>query len=337
VPFIVEVPDKVNDQGSHMLSLVSTLRQFVQWRKGDAVLLGEANVPPEENSSYFGKTGEGMNMIFNFYGNQYLFYGLATGDLRLLRRALQATKDIPPVSQWAWFLRMHDEIDLGRLTNEQRERVYQRMGPDKDMQLYNRGIRRRLAPMLHDSAELRLAYSLLFSMPGAPLIRYGEELGMGDDLRLKERLAVRTPMQWTNGKNAGFSTSDHIFRPVISTGDYGYEKVNEEDEDRDPNSLLNFIRRLIRLRKDCPEIGLGRWTIMDSTLNNVLVIRYKYEGQSLIVIHNFSDRPVKMMVYLPGDGGVLDLMTGEETREKDEDIDVRLGGYGFKWFRVTSP
>jgi maltose alpha-D-glucosyltransferase/alpha-amylase len=328
VPFIVEIPNKVSDKMDHDSLLVPALRQFVQWRQGDVALLGEANVLPAENDQYFGKKGEGLHMMFNFYANQYLFYGLATGDMTLFRHALAATRDIDLLNQWVWFLRMHDEIDLGRLTDQQRQTVYAKMGPEKDMQLYDRGIRRRLAPMLHNKEELAMAYSLLFALPGTPMIRYGEELGMGDDLRLKERLAVRTPMQWSHEQNAGFTEAARAFRPIISGGEYGYQQINVNDENYDPQSLLNHIRTLIRVRRECPEIGLGRWSIPDSSSSHVLVMRYDYEGKSLLVLHNFSDQPQR--VSLPASGPLNDLFTGETLKTAQ----LTLSGYGYKWYRI---
>jgi len=328
VPFIVEIPNKTSDKMDHDSLLVPALHQFVQWRKGDAVLLGEANVLPDENSQYFGGKGEGLHTMFNFYASQYLFYGLATGDVTLFRRALQTTSGIDPLNQWVWFLRMHDEVDLGRLTDQQRQIVYRRMGPDKDMQLYNRGIRRRLAPMLHNDKQLRLAYSLLFSLPGTPMIRYGEELGMGDDLRLKERLSVRTPMQWDHETNAGFTTAEKPFRPIIQGNEYDYHEINVEDETADSASLLQCIRTFIRLRKQCPEIGLGKWTISDSSSSGVLIIRYEYRGKRLLMLHNFDPAPQTVTV---DPGQRMDLLT----EKKENETTLRLDGYGYKWYRLA--
>ena len=162
------------------------MRRFVQWRVGDAALLGEANVLPEESQSYLSESG-GLHMMFNFWVNQHVFYALASADARPLGKALRATRRLPATAQWAQFLRNHDELDLGRLTKEQRTAVFERLGPDPRMQLYDRGIRRRLAPMLGDRRRLELAYSLMFSLPGTPVLYYGDEIGMGDDLTLPER------------------------------------------------------------------------------------------------------------------------------------------------------
>src|SRR5262249_29179903 len=150
--------------------------------------------------------------------NQHVFYALASGDAGPLAKALHATHKIAPYAQWASFLRNHDELDLGRLTEEQRQTVFSKFGPDKNMQLYDRGIRRRLAPMLSGRPQLELAYSLVFALPGTPALRYGDEIGMGDDLKLPERNSVRTPMQWSEEPQAGFSTAPKTILPVIDEG-----------------------------------------------------------------------------------------------------------------------
>jgi maltose alpha-D-glucosyltransferase/alpha-amylase len=331
VPFMIEVPRTDTMPSGNNLSLITVLRQFIQWRKGNALLLGEANVDPKEISEYFGETGGGLHMLFNFYGNQYLFYGLASQDVRLLRKAMIDTRDITSVSQWSWFLRNHDEIDLGRLTDSQRNLVYRQFAPDKNMQLYDRGIRRRLAPMLHNPLLLEMAYSLLFSLPGTPELHYGEELGMGDDLSLQERLAVRTPMPWTHMTNAGFTTSDRPIRQLVK-GEYGFARLNVADEELDEHSLLNTVRRLAALRKECPEIGLGRWSIPDSSNPHLLVIRYDFEGRALLIVHNFSSEPQQFSI--PADVKSLhDLINGLETSPVKP---VALPGYGYRWFRIMS-
>jgi maltose alpha-D-glucosyltransferase/alpha-amylase len=336
VPFIVEIPHPQDDQAGHMLTLITALRQFVQWRKGDAVLLGEANVPSKESTDYFGATGDRLHMMFNFFANQYLFYALASGQTALLRQALVQTKDIPAVAQWAWFLRNHDEIDLGRLTDQQREFVYSRFGPEKNMQLYHRGIRRRLAPMLHNRKQLEMAYSLLFSLPGSVELHYGEELGMGDDLQLKERLSVRTPMPWTNGKNAGFSTSDHPLRPLV-TGEYGYQRYNVQTEQNDTASLLEHVRRFAALRRECPEIGLGTWSVPDSSNPHLLVLRYEDGPRRLMVIHNFDDHDQDFLLPIDSSSNTArDLFTREEFHWHDARAPVSIPAYGYRWLRLSS-
>ena len=165
-------------------------------------------------------------MMFNFQVNQHLFFAPASCDTRPLVKAMKATKSRPPTAQWGLFLRNHDELDLGRLTKEQRQTVFDEFGPEKNMQLYDRGIRRRLAPMLGgDQRRLELAYSLMSAtLPGTPVIRYGDELGMGDNLDLPERNCARTPMQWSGERNGGFTKSKKPNKPVIDEGPYGYQR-----------------------------------------------------------------------------------------------------------------
>ena len=208
------------------------------------------------------------------------------------RKALKATKPRPATAQWGLFLRNHDELDLGRLTKAQRDTVFEAFGPDKNMQLYDRGIRRRLAPMLGgDRRRLELAYSLMFTLPGTPVIRYGDEIGMGDDLALPERNCARTPMQWSTEPHAGFTESDKPCSPVIDKGPYGYEHVNAAKQRRDPNSMLNWTERIIRMRKEVPEIGWGDFKVIATRDPAVLVIRYDWRNNSVLFVHNLDEKP----------------------------------------------
>ena len=173
------------------------------------------------------------------------------------------------------------------------------------MQLYNRGIRRRLAPMLHHMEQIKMAYSILYSLPGMPVIRSGEEIGMGDDLTLAERLSVRTPMQWDSTKNAGFSTAKKTFRPVISMGDYAYQKVNVAAELKDHQSLLNFIKKLIAIRKSIPEIGTSDWQILKLKNDAILAIEYQTPSGKIITVHNFGNKAAEVEIPITGAEKVL--------------------------------
>jgi maltose alpha-D-glucosyltransferase / alpha-amylase len=338
VPFMIESTVPGQDEGHLHYEYLSEMRQQLQWRRGDAILLGEANVLPEETLPYFGGNGTGgIHMLFNFWVNQHLFHSLATGDAGTVAEALRATREIPELAQWAHFLRNHDELDLGRLNDEQRERVFERFGPSEEMQLYHRGIRRRLAPMLGDRKHLELAYSMLFSLPGTPVIRYGDEIGMGDDLSLEERDAVRTPMQWADEPHGGFTSAEQSYCPVISGGVWGYERVNVENQRRDPNSLFNWTARMIRLRKECPEIGWGSWEILETGSPHVLAMRYDWRGNSLVVLHNFDERPheVTLRPGVPGDDRLTDLIVDRESRSaKSGAHTLVLDALGYQWFRV---
>ncbi len=336
VPFIIDgtTPDK---KPKKHFEFLSEFRKFQQWRSGDAVLLGEANVLPPENRKYFGEDGEGIHMMFNFFVNQHLFYSLASRDARPLIKALEATRELPHTSQWANFLRNHDELDLGRLSEAQRQKVFARFGPDPSMQLFDRGIRRRLAPMLGSQAEEEFAYSVMFSLPGTPVIRYGDEIGMGDDLSLEGRAAVRTPMHWGNEPQAGFSLAKKTVHPVIDDGPYSYEHVNVESQRRDRNSMLNSTARLIRLRKECPEIGWGSWEILPVKAPSVLAIRYDWRGNSLLVVHNFDSKPHQVDIKPGVDGGdvLINLMEEDQSKAGAKGVhQISLNGHAARWYRV---
>jgi len=337
VPFFIEVPTTKGDQFEHQYGLLTAMRHVVQSKRQDGIILGEANVLPEESINYFGKNGNGMNMMFNFYVNQYLFYALASGEINTLTEALEDTRNIPQQSQWAQFLRNHDEIDLGRLSDKQRQKVYDAFGPEKQMQLYDRGIRRRLAPMLNnDRKRMELAYSLLFAMPSTPVIRYGDEIGMGDDLALKEREAVRTPMQWSDSSQGGFSRSKKTVRPVIDTGTYGYPSVNVRKQLKDSNSLLVWTERMIQLRKSLPGIGRGAWKVLPSGSSHVMVLQYDWEGQTIITVHNFTNEPQEVRIRPKKEARVLkNLLKNEEIYiAGDSRHDYTIEGYGYRWYNV---
>ncbi len=318
--------------------LLHEMRDFLQWRRRDAILLAEANVPPEESMKYFGEWGDNLQMMLNFPVNQRLFYALASGELGPLCKALRETEPRPRAAQWVQFLRSHDECDLGRLTESQRQKVFQAFGPKKNMQLYDRGIRRRLTPMLgNDRRRLELAFSLLFSLPGTPMMQYGDEIGMGDDLSLPERECARTPMQWTSERHGGFSLADDVVRPVIDDAEYGYEKVNVADQRRDVDSLLNFIERTIRARRECPEVSWGQYEILDAGVAEILAMRYDWRDTSLLTLHNFSDQPRTASIKLAVPGGNLleDVFHKENSRAKSgRPHEIRLEPYGRRWFRV---
>jgi maltose alpha-D-glucosyltransferase/alpha-amylase len=337
------VPFLISRKGARVRShkdyeFLHEMRDFLQWRRRDAVLLAEANVPPDESLEYFGDLGDRLQMMLNFPVNQRIYYALATGDLKPLIKALEDTKARPQAAQWVHFLRSHDELDLGRLTKTQREKVFAAFGPTKDTQLYNRGIRRRFVPMVdNDRRRIELAYSLLFTLPGTPMIQYGDEIGMGDDLSLPERECARTPMQWSADKNGGFSTARRTVLPVISDPIYGYKRVNVEAQRRDPHSLLNWVERKIRMRKECPEISWGDWKILKTNADDVLVMEYTWQAHSLIVLHNFVDKPraIRMPVSTAGTRMLVDLLWTNDSRADEHGFhEIELEPYGYRWFRA---
>jgi maltose alpha-D-glucosyltransferase / alpha-amylase len=338
VPFIIET-QQAGKKHIRRYRYLTEMRDFLQWREGDAILLGEANVVPKENKDFFGENGDRMHMMFNFFVNQHAFYALASGDARPLAKAIDQTREIPTYAQWGSFLRNHDEIDLGRLTDVQRQIVFEKFGPEKYMQLYNRGIRRRLIPMLGNRPQVELANSLMFSLPGTPVLRYGDEIGMGDDLSLIERNSVRTPMQWSDEPQAGFSTAAKTAIPVIADGVWSYKRINVAAQRRDPNSLLNWTERMIRLRKECPEIGWGDCTVLNTGNPGVLAMRYDWRNNSVLTLHNFTEKP-KSIRLKPGvkDGDrLVNLLVGEHSEADPAGKHVIVvEGYGYRWYRVGS-
>src|SRR6478672_5717397 len=339
VPFIISTKGPTVKKPKEQFDMLRSFREFLQWRKGDCIILAEANVLPDTDMDYFGDDGERMHMMFNFQVNQHLFFALASCDTRPLVKAMKATKARPATAQWGLFLRNHDELDLGRLTEEQRQTVFDEFGPEKNMQLYDRGIRRRLAPMLGgDQRRLELAYSLMFTLPGTPVIRYGDEIGMGDDLSLPERSCARTPMQWSTEPQGGFTKGDKPVLPVIASGPYGYQHVNVAEQRRDPNSLLNWTERMIRMRKEVPEIGFGDYAILKTGYPAVLALRYDWRNNSVLVVHNLDGKPHEVTLD-PGvgdkGGTLVNLLSDDHSFADDKSRHcVLLEGYGYRWYRV---
>ena len=319
--------------------MLHDFRDFLQWRQGDAIFLAEANVEPEKNVDYFGHDGDRLHMMFNFHLNQLLFHSLATGDRTSVVKGLEETRVKPERGQWALHLRNHDELDLGRLSKKHREEVFAAFCPRETDQLYHRGIRRRLAPMLGgDPRRLRLAYSLLLTLPGTPVLRYGDEIGMGDDLSLPERYCSRTPMQWSDEPQAGFSKSAETVSPVISEGPYGYEHLNAAEQRRDPESLLNWMERMIRMRAEVPEIGWGDYMVLDVGDDAVLGLRYDWRNNGVLFLHNLALEPreIRLRVEQDGEPQPLTNLIGEDGMKPDEEgaHSILMEPYGYRWYRI---
>ena len=333
VPFMLEKPLRGRPPGAPHFEYLRELRDVLQWHRGDAILLGEANIVPRDDDEYFAD-GEGLHAIFNFWVNQHVFLALATGDARPVAAALRETANIPSSGVWEYFLRNHDELDLGRLTDAQRAEVFAGFARDASMQLYGRGIRRRLAPMLGARDRIELAYSLMLSLPGAPVLRYGEEIGMGENLRLKERDAIRTPMQWSAEPNGGFSTADKVVRPAVAAGPYGYDAVNVEDQLRRPCSLLRWMIQMIRVRKQSPEIGAGTWQLLPTRDAHILALRYDLDGSTVMTVHNLDERPREVAVSVDGSDDLASLLDHEASRADHAGKHrLRLEPYEYRWYR----
>ncbi len=326
------------------------VKAFCGRRGSEVVLLGEVNVPRAEQAAFFGGAdGDELTMQFDFIAMQATWLSLARGDARPLLEALRGRPEADEESQWVNFLRNHDELTLDKLTDEERQEVFDAFGPDPDMQLYGRGLRRRLPTMLDgDPRRIRLAYSLMFSLPGSPVLFYGEEIGMGENLEVPGRYAVRTPMQWSAAQNGGFSRADkrRLPRP-LTEGAYGPDHVNVASQRNDPDSLWTFIAQLIRRYRQSPELGWGRFHPLEQPYDAVLAHVAKVDSWATIAVHNLSPDACRVPLSLatvaaddlPPIVHLTDLLDDYRLEPVANDsgapsIEVDLDGYGCRWLQV---
>jgi trehalose synthase len=342
VPFLLEPIGMPEGALQDPHELLSDLRRFMGRRRGDAILLGEVNLPPEQQREFFGdEDGDELHMILSFVVNQAMYLALVRGDATPLARALESLPAIPEDAQWANFVRNHDELSLDKLSEEERAEVFAALGPHEDLQLYGRGLRRRLPTMLGgDQRRLRMVYSLAFSLPGTPVLFYGEEIGMAENLDIEGRMSVRSPMQWSPERHGGFSTAPEgaeLCRPVVDAEGWGPERVNVAAQRRDDGSLLNWMERLIRRRRECPELGWGAWTLLDAGRPEVLAHRADWDGSTVLALHSFADAPLDCRVAL-ADAEVVEAVDlfADATLRPGEDgaLEIPLEPYGHRWFRL---
>jgi maltose alpha-D-glucosyltransferase / alpha-amylase len=338
VPFLIETHENGSEKTKQDYSYLREFRDYLSWHRGDAVLLAEANVGLDTQREYFGQ-GDRMHMVFNFLVNQQLFLSLARETPEPLLKSLKQMPVPPDHCQWGMFLRNHDELSLDRLTEKEREECFKLFAPREDMRLFERGVRRRLATMLKgDRRRILLAYSLMLSLPGTPVFWYGEEIGMPEELSLPERFSVRTPMQWTSEKNAGFSTapSQMLIRPIAHAKGFPFEKINVEAEERDPASLLNGIQAMIRARKEHPGFGCGEWEFLKvDRPRQVLAHACHWDGQTVAALHNLSGKPAEVTVTAKiKNGRASDILGNGERRIENGRVKLRLGAYGYCWMRL---
>lgn len=308
VPFLLE-----HNDAADALSLpdphdyLTDLRAFLNRRNGEGVLLGEVNLPYKDTMAYYGQgVGDELTMCFDFIGMQAMYLALARQSSGPLAKALQERPQPPRDGHWATFVRNHDELTLDKLPEDERQEVFDAFGPDPSMQLYGRGLRRRLPGMLKgDQRRIRMVYSLLFTLPGTPVLFYGEELGLVEDLSLEGRLAVRVPMDWEA----------------------------EKAQRHDPDSLLVYMRRLVQLYRECPELAWGDIQVLDVGDPKVFAHRADCDGGTVIVVHNFANQDITVRV--PADGVLTDLLTGGKVRLAKSGAKIDLAPYDCRWFRLA--
>ena len=320
------VPYLFEEEGTNCENLPATheylkeVRSMVDAEYPGAVLLAEANQWPNDLLPYFGDDDE-CHMAFHFPVMPRLFLALATGDVTPIIATMEATPQIPPGAQWAMFLRNHDELTLEMVTDEERAVLYEAYAPDPEMRK-NIGIRRRLAPLLGgDRRKIEMLNAVLLSLPGTPVIYYGDEIGMGDDISLPDRDGVRTPMQWTPNESAGWSDADpeSFYLPVISGGRYGAPSVNVADEVEDDSSLLHAIRSMIRNRP--PEFGTASFESLDTGGQSVL----GYKRGRFSVVANFSPSPRTITLQS------IEQIAGPAS---SDGISVTLPPFGWAWLET---
>lgn len=342
VPFLLETDGIAQTMEIAPHDWLRELRSFVGRRRGDALLMGEVNLEYEDVREFYGDGGgDELHMCLNFNLNQACALALVRQDAGALVHNLRAMPTLPKDGAWANFIRNHDEWSLDKLTEAERQEVFRAFGPKPDMQLFGRGLRRRLPTMMDgDQARLRMAYSLMFALPGAPVLFYGEEIGMAENLEIEGRMSVRSPMQWSDRENGGFSEapSDTLCRPLVKSKKWGPSAVNVRDQEQDPTSLLSWMERLIRLRRDTPEIAFGTWSFLPISDPAILALSYIWGERRSIIIHNLASGKKNITFNLEHGRDIPKLINcfgeGDMAVQKDGTVALSLDGYGSRWLKV---
>jgi trehalose synthase len=343
VPFLLETDGNAMQMDVAPHDWLRELRYFIGRRLGDALLVGEVNLDYEDVRHFFGdEGGDELHMCLNFNLNQAMALALVRRDAGALVHSLRALPSLPSGAAWANFVRNHDEWSLDKLTEAERQEVFKEFGPKEEMQLFDRGLRRRLPTMLKgDIKRMQMTYSLSFALPGAPVLFYGEEIGMAENLDIPGRMSVRSPMQWSAEKpNGGFSTAqpDQLGRPLVTGRKWGPAAINVAAQRRDPTSMLNWMEQLIRRRREAPEIAFGKMSMLPVAEAAILALRYDWGNCTLLTFHNLDDRDLETSFELDvaaAQGTITDLLgTGDFAFGKDKTMTIRLAGFGSRWLRI---
>ena len=332
VPYLFERDGTNCENLAETHVFLKRLRAFMDREYPGRILLCEANQRAENVREYFGNSDE-FQMGFHFPLMPRLFMSLKKGRSEDLRDILLQTPAIPDECQWCIFLRNHDELTLEMVTPEQRLWMWEQYAPEPRMR-QNLGIRRRLAPLMdNDARKIRLINSMLMTLPGSPIIYYGDEIVMGDNIWLPDRNGVRTPMQWTRGANAGFSSAatDSLFSPVVSDSVYGPARVNVADQQQTEDSLWHAIRGLLHTRKAHPAFGWGELDWLDPGNDRIAAYRRRYREETVLVVQNLSDSEERLSMEVDRPGTLKDLLTGKRYESTGSRLDLALAPYEYLW------
>jgi len=340
VPYLFEREGTNCENLPETHAFLARLRRFVDEHFPGRLLLAEANQWPEDVIHYFGSAeNPEFHMCFNFPLMPRIFMALRREERRPIEEIVRRLPPLREDCQWAIFLRNHDELTLEMVTDEERDYMYGEYAKDPRMKV-NLGIRRRLAPLLEGGRrQLELVHSLIFTLPGSPILYYGDEIGMGDNIYLGDRHAVRTPMQWSIDRNAGFSRADasRLYSPVIVDSPYGYQAVNVEAQERSPTSFLNWLRRIIAVRKQYPVFGRGEVIFLKPQNQKVLAYVLSYRGQEVLVVNNLSRFAQPVELDLARWAGKIPVeMIGTTPFPPISELPyfITLGPHSFFWFRL---
>ena len=338
VPYLVERDGTNCENLPETHQIIRDLRVRMDTEYPGRMLLAEANQWPADLGPYFGK-GDEFHMAFHFPLMPRMFMGLKLEDRKPITEILQQTPTIPENCQWCLFLRNHDELTLEMVTDMERDYMYDEYAKDKSMRL-NLGIRRRLAPLLdNDRRRIELMNGLLMSLPGTPIVYYGDEIGMGDNVNLGDRNGVRTPMQWSGGWNGGFSTADPemLYSPLMLNPVYGYQAVNVESQKRFDHSLLSWMKKLIRTRKAAPVFGRGNIEFLYPANHRILAYIRQLGKETVLCVNNLSNSAQAVELDLRRyKGNILIEMFGKNLFPRIGDLPylLTMGPYEFFWFRL---
>ncbi len=337
VPYLIEREGTSCENLAETHAILKEYRQHIDINYEDKVLLAEANQWPLDVWHYFGN-GEEFHMGFHFPVMPRIYMAIGKGDATPIHWIMSQTPEIPENTQWCIFLRNHDELTLEMVTEDERQWMWNKFAPDPRMRL-NLGIRRRLTPLLdNDSRKVLLANALLYSLPGAPIIYYGDEIGMGDNIWLFDRNGVRTPMQWDDSPNAGFSDADpeDLYAPVIDSEQYSYKEVNVASQKQDPDSMLNKMRHLIAVRKSNPVFALGNYQFLSEEKTECLVILRHHQDVNVLCIINLTDHKQSLNLDLSAfvNKRMVDLLKYETYGVVQTDpVKFEVDPFDFAWIR----